>query len=47
MKGEVKLYVAGKVYSEFVEAVSYQQAREVAKVRNPHARIISVNAVFK
>ena len=47
VKCEVKLYVAGKVYSEFVEAVSYQQAREVAKVRNPHARIISVNAVFK
>jgi len=44
---EVKLYVAGKVYSEFVEAHNYQEAREVAKVRNPHAKVISVNAVFK
>ena len=47
MKCEVKLYVAGRVYSEFVEARSYQEAKEVAKVRNPHAKVMSVNAVFK
>ena len=46
MRCEVKLYVAGKVYSEFVEARNYQEAREVAVVRNPHARVIGVNAVF-
>ncbi len=46
MKCEVKLYVAGKVYSEIVEAHNYEEAREVAKVRNPHARVISVNAKF-
>mgnify|MGYP001176229558 FL=1 len=47
MKCEVKLYVAGKVYSEFVEARDYQEARQVAEVRNPHAKVMSVNAVFK
>jgi|TARA_B100001250_G_scaffold253964_1_gene218487 hypothetical protein len=47
MKCEVKLYVAGRVYSEFVEARNYQEAKEVAKVRNPHAKVMSVNAVFK
>ena len=46
MRCEVKLYVAGKVYSEFVEARNYQEAREGAVVRNPHARVIGVNAVF-
>ena len=28
MKIEVKLYVGGKVFSEVVEAVNYQDARE-------------------
>ncbi len=46
MKCEVKLYVAGKVYSEIIEAVNYQEAKEVAIVRNPHARVVSVNAKF-
>tara|TARA_B100000029_G_C17522080_1_gene940294 strand:- start:1483 stop:1632 length:150 start_codon:yes stop_codon:yes gene_type:complete len=46
MKCEVKLYVAGKVYSEIIEARNYQEAREVALVRNPHARVIGVNAQF-
>jgi len=43
---EVKLYVAGKVFVENVIARNYQEAREVAVVRNPHARVIGVNAVF-
>ena len=47
MKCEVKLYVAGKVFSEQVHAVNYQEAREVALARNPNARVISVNATFK
>ena len=46
MKCEVKLYVAGKVYSEIIEAVNYQEAREVAKARNPHAKVVSVTAKF-
>jgi|TARA_B100000686_G_scaffold105158_1_gene112337 hypothetical protein len=47
MKCEVKLYVAGKVFTEQVEAVNYQDARETALARNPKAKVISVNAVFK
>ena len=46
MKCEVQLYVAGKVYSEIVEARNYQEAKEVAVVLNPHASVISVNAKF-
>ena len=47
MKCEVKLYVAGKVFTEQVEAVNYQDARETAVARNPQAKVISVNSVFK
>ncbi len=47
MRCEVKLYVAGKVFTEEVEAVNYQDARETALARNPKAKVISVNAVFK
>ena len=46
MKHEVKLIVAGQVYSEEVIAQNYQQAREVALARNPHATVVSVNAKF-
>jgi len=46
MKCEVKLYVAGQVFTEMVHAVDYQEARQVALARNPNARIISVNAKF-
>ena len=46
MKCEVKLYVAGKVFTEQVEAVNYQDAKEVALARNPNARVVSVNAKF-
>ena len=47
MKCEVKLYVAGKVFTEQVEAVNYQDSRETALARNPKAKVISVNAVLK
>ena len=46
MKCEVKLYVAGQVFSEEVRAVNYQEARQVALARNPNAKEISVNAKF-
>ena len=46
MKCEVKLYVAGTQFTETVIARNYEEARTVALARNPHARIISVNAVF-
>ena len=47
MKCEVKLYVGGKVFTETVEAVNYQDARETALARNPKAKVVSVTAVFK
>ncbi len=43
---EVKLYVAGKVFSETVHAVNYDEARRVALARNPNAKVVSVNAKF-
>ncbi len=43
---EVKLYVAGKVFYETVHARNYDEAREVAKARNPNAQVVSVNAKF-
>tara|TARA_B100000965_G_scaffold9716_1_gene7489 strand:+ start:217 stop:357 length:141 start_codon:yes stop_codon:yes gene_type:complete len=46
MRCEVKLYVAGTVFSEEVHARDYQEARQVALARNPNARVVSVNAVF-
>ena len=46
MKCEVQLYVAGKVFTEQVHAVSYDEARRVALARNPNARVVSVTAVF-
>ena len=46
MKCEVKLIVAGQVYSEEVIAQNYEQARQVALARNPNARVVSVNAKF-
>ena len=44
MKCEVQLYVAGKVFTEQVYAVDYEEARRVALARNPTARIVRVNA---
>ena len=46
MKCEVQLYVAGKVFTEQVYAVDYEEARRVALARNPNARVVSVNAKF-
>ena len=46
MRCAVQLYVAGKVFTEEVEAVNYQEARQVALARNPNARVVSVNAKF-
>jgi len=46
MRCKVKLYVAGKVFEEIVEAANYQDARETALARNPKAKVVSVNVVF-
>ncbi len=46
MKWEVKLYVAGKVFTEEVHAANYQDAKETATARNPRARVIGVNPII-
>ena len=43
MKYEVKLYVGGIVFTEEVQAVNNQDARETALARNPRAKVIGVN----
>ena len=47
MKYEVKLYVGGKVFTESVEATNYQDAKVTALARNPSAKVIGVNPVFR
>ena len=46
MKCDVKLYVAGTVFTETVQARNYDEARQVALARNPNAKVIGVNANF-
>ena len=46
MKCQVKLYVAGTVFTETVHARDYQEARQVALARDPNAKVMSVNASF-
>ena len=46
MRCEVKLFVAGRVFTEEVAARNYDDARETALARNPKATVISVNAKF-
>ena len=47
MKCEVRLYVAGTIFTETVQARNYQEARQVALARNPGATIVGVTATFK
>jgi hypothetical protein len=46
MKCAVKLYVAGKVFEEVVNAINYDDAKKTAISRNPTARIIGVNVKY-
>ncbi len=46
MRCRVRLYVAGKVFYEEVEARDYKEAREVALARNPNAKVMGVTAVM-
>ena len=39
----VKLFVGGKVFNEEVQAVNRDNAIDIAKARNPHAKVIGVN----
>ena len=47
MKWDVKLFVAGSMFVEQVNATNMQDARETALARNPTARIVSVTVSFK
>lgn len=46
MRCKVKLFVAGKVFDEIVEARDYQDAKRTALARNPSAQVLSVNAIY-
>ena len=46
MKWKIDLYVAGKMFQEYVEAANRSDAIQTAKARNPKARVISTNVVF-
>ena len=46
MKHEVRLFVAGTVFTEEVIARNYDEAREVALAKNPNATVLGVTAVF-
>jgi hypothetical protein len=47
MKVKVTLYIAGRVFVEFVNARDYPSAKITALARNPTAKVLSVTAVFK
>ena len=47
MKWDVKLFVAGTMFTEQVHAVNMSDARKTALARNPTARIVSVTVSFK
>lgn len=47
MKISVKLFVAGKVFEEIVEASNYEDGKKTALARNPTAKVVSVTAVFR
>ena len=46
MKWDVKLYVAGSIFTEQARAANMTDARETALARNPSARVISVTVSF-
>jgi len=46
MRMKVQLYVAGKTFYEYMEAVDYSHARQIALARNPGATVIGCNADY-
>lgn len=46
MKVKVTLFIAGKIFSETVQARDYADAKRTALARNPTASVVSVTAVF-
>ncbi len=47
MKWDVKLFVAGTLFTEQVQAANMSDARQTALARNPSARVVSVTVSFK
>jgi hypothetical protein len=47
MKWIVKLWVGGRIFTDEVIATNPKQAIETSKSRNPYAKIISVNILFR
>ena len=47
MKWDVKLFVAGTMFTEQVHAVNMSDARKTAVARNPTATIVGVTVSFK
>ena len=47
MKWDVKLFVAGSMFTEQVQAANMSDARQTALARNPTATVVSVTATFK
>ena len=47
MRMKVQLYVAGKTFYEYMEAVDYSHARQIALARNPGATVIGCNADYQ
>ena len=47
MKWDVKLCVAGSMFTEQVQATNMQDARQTALARNPTATVVSVTVSFK
>ena len=47
MKWDVKLYVAGSMFTEQVQATNMSDARKTALARNPTATVVSVTISSK
>ena len=46
MRVKVKLFIAGRIIEEIVEAANYDDAKQTALARNPTARVVSITAIF-
>ena len=47
MKVELTFWGSGKTWTERVEANNVTEARHAIEIRNPQAKVISANPVFK
>ena len=47
MRIDVKLIIAGKIFTETVLARDYDHAKQIALARNPGATVVSITANFR